>query len=200
MASVLTRLPGVALITGAGGTGERDVLVPNYYCLERANASIPGIGAAVAKLFARSGCARIALTDINEKSLAQTRDAVLQINPEAQISTLAGDISDDKFVLAFTEQVTGTFKRLDYAVNCAGILGESLRSDETPVEVFDRINKVNYRGSWLVARAALGWMVGQEPLREHPAQRGAIVNVASQLGIVARPGAGMLSRSTKDDL
>ncbi|KAK0385193.1 hypothetical protein NLU13_7671 [Sarocladium strictum] len=168
MASVLTRLPGVALITGAGGTG---------------------IGAAVAKTFARSGCARIALTDINEKSLAQTRDAVLQINPEAQISTLAGDISDDKFVLAFTEQVTGTFKRLDYAVNCAGILGESLRSDETPVEVFDRINKVNYRGSWLVARAALGWMVGQEPLREHPAQRGAIVNVASQLGIVARPGA-----------
>lgn len=98
-------------------------------------------------------------------------------------------MSDDKFVSAFAEQATSTFQRLDYAVNCAGILGESLRSAETPVEVFDRINKVNYRGSWLVARAALGWMVDQEPLQEQPSQRGAIVNVASQLGIVARPGA-----------
>jgi NAD(P)-dependent dehydrogenase (short-subunit alcohol dehydrogenase family) len=151
-----------------------------------------GIGAAVARAFARSGCTRLALTDINEKSLAQTRDAVLQINPAAQVTTVAGDVSDDKFVSAFAEQTTGTFKRLDYAVNCAGILGESLRSDETPVEVFDRINKVNYRGSWLVARAALGWMVNQEPLQNHPGQRGAVVNVASQLGIVARPGAGML--------
>ena len=99
-------------------------------------------------------------------------------------------MSDEKFVTAFTEQATSTFKRLDYAVNSAGILGEALRSHETGVDVFDKINKVNYRGSWLVARAALGWMVSQEPLPEHPGQRGAIVNVASQLGIVARPGAG----------
>lgn len=122
--------------------------------------------------------------------MEQTREAVLQINPSAQITSLAGDVSDEKFVTAFTEQATSTFKRLDYAVNSAGILGEALRSHETGVDVFDKINKVNYRGSWLVARAALGWMVSQEPLPEHPGQRGAIVNVASQLGIVARPGAG----------
>ena len=34
-------------------------------------------------------------------------------------------------------------------------------------------------------------MLKQEPLAEQPAQRGSIVNIASQLGIVARPGAGM---------
>lgn len=33
-------------------------------------------------------------------------------------------------------------------------------------------------------------MLKQEPLKEQPKQRGAIVNIASQLGIVARPGAG----------
>jgi hypothetical protein len=32
----------------------------------------------------------------------------------------------------------------------------------------------------------------QEPLEEHPKQRGSIVNIASQLGVVARPGAGEL--------
>ena len=33
-------------------------------------------------------------------------------------------------------------------------------------------------------------MLKQQPLAEQPKQRGAIVNIASQLGLVARPGAG----------
>lgn len=32
-------------------------------------------------------------------------------------------------------------------------------------------------------------MIKQQPLSEHPEQRGAVVNIASQLGIVARPTA-----------
>lgn len=60
--------------------------------------------------------------------------------------------------------------------------------------MFDRINAVNYRGSWLVARAALGRMVEQEILRggehERVGQRGSVVHIASQLGIVGRPDAG----------
>lgn len=158
---------------------------------------LPGIGAAVAKAFARSGCTRLALTDINEKSLAQTRDAVLDISPSAQVIALPGDVSDERFVSALKDQTTTTFRRLDYAVNCAGILGEALRSHETEIDAFDRINRVNYRGSWLVARAALGWMVNQEPLEESQRQRGAVVNVASQLGIVARPGAGKVLKTAQ---
>lgn len=143
----------------------------------------------MAKAFARAGCSRLAITDINSRSLSQTRDAVLAINPSAQITSLAGDISDEQFVSAFAEQTTSTFRRLDYAVNCAGILGESQRSSEMAVEDFDRLTRINYRGTWLMARVALGWMVQQEPLADHPTQRGAVVNIASQLGIVARPGA-----------
>ncbi|CAM1506481.1 Fc.00g061220.m01.CDS01 [Cosmosporella sp. VM-42] len=168
MASVFTKLPGVALVTGAGGTG---------------------IGAAVAKAFARLGCTRLAITDINPATLSQTRDSILQINPQAQITSHPGDISDESFVTSLTEDVARKFARIDYAVNCAGILGESRRSTETSVEAFDLITRVNYRGSWLCSRAALAQMVKQEPLEEHPEQRGAVVNVASQLGIVARPGA-----------
>lgn len=44
-----------------------------------------------------------------------------------------------------------------------------------------------------MSRAAISQMLQQDPLAEHPKQRGAIVNVASQLGIVARPGAGKFS-------
>jgi NAD(P)-dependent dehydrogenase (short-subunit alcohol dehydrogenase family) len=149
-----------------------------------------GIGAAVAKAFVRSGCSRLAITDINATTLDQTRDAIHAINPEARVLTQVGDISEEAFVSSLSSAVAAGFSRLDYAVHCAGILGESLRSTETKTEAFDRITRVNYRATWLCSRAALEQMLKQEPLKEHPEQRGAIVNIASQLGIVARPGAG----------
>lgn len=151
---------------------------------------ISGIGAAVARGFARSGCSRLAITDLNRKSLADTRDAILHIAPKAQIMSQEGDISDEGFVNAFVRDVAKAFSRIDYSVNCAGILGESLRSHETSTAAFDRITNINYKGTWLAARAVLSRMVKQQPHEDHPQQRGAIVNIASQLGVVARPAAG----------
>lgn len=84
--------------------------------------------------------------------------------------------------------VAKTFSRLDYAVHCAGILTPPQRSTETPASVFDAVNNVNYRGTWLSSRAALAEMLKQEPLAGNTT-RGAVVNIASQLGIVARPAA-----------
>ncbi|OJJ99693.1 hypothetical protein ASPACDRAFT_119325 [Aspergillus aculeatus ATCC 16872] len=166
--------PGVAVITGAGGTG---------------------IGAAVAKSFAAAGCARIAITDLNPSSLNDTQEAILATSPNVRLLAQAGDISDESFVESFIAAVVSKFGRLDYAVNCAGVLGDALRSTETSTEIFDRITNINYRGSWLCSRAELRQMIAQDPLpcqddsalREGP--RGAVVNIASQLGIVGRPGA-----------
>lgn len=60
------------------------------------------------------------------------------------------------------------------------------------LEEFDHIVNVDYRGSWLCSREELKIMVNQEPLESQNGRqgnRGVIVNVASQLGIVARPQA-----------
>lgn len=141
----------------------------------------------MARAFARSGCSRFAITDL--KSLASTKDALLDINPKAQILSREGDIVDESFVNSFMTDVSNRFARLDYAVNCAGILGESLYCHETPLSAYDRIMDVNVKGIWLTSKAALALMLSQEPL-DHPGQRGAIVNIASQLGIVGRPTAG----------
>lgn len=169
MATILRRMPGVAIVTGAGGTG---------------------IGAAVAKGFARSGCTKIAITDINQDTLRQTKDAILSIDPSIKVFDQAGDIADETFVDSFTDKVTTEFSRLDYAVNCAGVLGgKPVKAVDMTMEAFDRLNNINYRGSWLSSRAQLRNMLKQEPLSEQPAQRGSIVNIASQLGIVSRPGA-----------
>jgi NAD(P)-dependent dehydrogenase (short-subunit alcohol dehydrogenase family) len=82
-------------------------------------------------------------------------------------------------------------------VNCAGILGgDVIKAVEMTTDAFDRLNDINYKGSWLSCRAQLRNMLKQKPLEEHPRQKGSIVNIASQLGIVARPGAGELPRET----
>jgi NAD(P)-dependent dehydrogenase (short-subunit alcohol dehydrogenase family) len=159
--------------------------------------SCTGIGAAVAKGFARSGCTRIAITDINSDTLGQTKDAILSINSSIKIIDQAGDIADEKFVDSFTDEVALKFSRLDYAVNCAGVLGgKTVKAVEMTMDAFDRLNNINYRGSWLSSRAQLRNMLKQKPLLEHPGQRGSIVNIASQLGVVARPGAGKSTNST----
>jgi NAD(P)-dependent dehydrogenase (short-subunit alcohol dehydrogenase family) len=78
---------------------------------------------------------------------------------------------------------------MDYAVNCAGVSSDFRASTDTEIDVFDRINSVNYRGVWLYPREELKIMETQ-PL-ETPAnaqmpesrrQRGSIVNISSSLG------------------
>jgi NAD(P)-dependent dehydrogenase (short-subunit alcohol dehydrogenase family) len=149
-----------------------------------------GIGAAVARALAAEGCTRIAITDINESTLDNTRRAILEINPQATVCALAGDVTKPEFVASLVDMTVNALSRIDYSIQCAGVLGKAQRSHETSVEDFDRINDINYKGTWLVARASIAQMLGQAPLPEHPKQRGSVVNIASQLGIVARPGAG----------
>lgn len=150
-----------------------------------------GIGAAVAKGLARSGCTKIAITDINPDTLNQTKKSILAINPDAQVFNHAGDISDEKFVDSFHEEVFSKFSRLDYAVNCAGVLGDrTVKAVEMPTKSFDRLNDINYRGTWLSCRAQLRNMLRPKTLSAEAKERGSIVNIASQLGIVGRPGAG----------
>ncbi|TLD29876.1 putative short-chain dehydrogenase reductase family protein [Venturia nashicola] len=163
--------PGVALVTGAAGSG---------------------IGAAVAKAFASNGCRCIAITDINASKLEQTREEIAAINADVVVLTAAGDIADERFVNAFINSVISETGRIDY-VNCAGILGNNQSSTNTSLPEFDRINDINYRGCWLSSRAELRAMLKQQPLPDpfgdarRPPARGAIVNIASQLGIVGRP-------------
>ncbi|KIW09270.1 uncharacterized protein PV09_00191 [Verruconis gallopava] len=167
-----TEFPGVALVTGAAGSG---------------------IGAAVAKAFVNAGCKCLAITDINKEKLERTREELIQLNGDVVVLTAAGDVADERFVNAFVNSVVAETGRIDYAVNCAGILGNNQSSTNTSLPEFDRINDINYRGMWLCSRAELRAMLNQEPLPDpfadprRPPTRAAIVNIASQLGIVGRP-------------
>ena len=155
----------------------------------------------MAKGFARSGCTRIAITDINPKTLSQTKDAILAINPSAEVINRSGDIADERFVDSFHDDVFQQFSRLDYAVNCAGVLGNNtVKAVDMPTESFDRLNSINYRGAWLSCRAQLRNMLRQNPISAQVKERGSIVSIASQLGIVGRSGAGELYHSKNSQI
>ncbi|CAD0082927.1 unnamed protein product [Aureobasidium vineae] len=165
-----TLFPGVAIITGASS----------------------GIGKATATAFAQEGCTRIILADISSTSLFTTSSSLSSSFPSVQFHAIVTDISSPSSVRDLFRKTLETFKRLDYAVNCAGVLGAAKKSHEMTLEEFDHVVNVDYRGSWLCSREELKIMVNQEPLPTHDGRqgnRGVIVNVASQLGIVARPQA-----------
>lgn len=115
---------------------------------------------------------------------------------DLRLLAIPGDISDETFAETLVATAAAELGgRVDYLVSCAGVLGSATRSHETSVGEFDRINGVNYRGSWLVSRAVLRRMVGQEWVveggeHERVGQRGSVVHIASQLGLVGRPEAG----------
>ncbi|KAI5205456.1 NAD(P)-binding protein [Aureobasidium subglaciale] len=165
-----TLFPGVALITGASS----------------------GIGKATATSFAQEGCTRIVLADISTTSLQSTHDSLTSLFPNTTFFALQCNISSPDSVRNLFRKTVEKFQRVDYAVNCAGVLGTAKKSHEMTLEEFDHIVNVDYRGSWLCSKEELKIMVQQEPLETHDGRqgnRGVIVNVASQLGIVARPQA-----------
>lgn len=102
----------------------------------------------------------------------------------------AGDVSDPPFVDLALEATIAKFSRLDFAVNCAGILGPPAISVDLALEEADRVMNVNFRGVFLCSRAEIRAMMKNErsDLGDVPGQRGAVVNIASNLAFMAKAG------------
>ncbi|KAF5004439.1 hypothetical protein FDECE_9077 [Fusarium decemcellulare] len=157
--------PGVAFITGAGS----------------------GIGRATALLFAKEGCNRIAIADINQSALDELKDLIQSRHPHAKVATFQIDITSESSVNNAVLSTVEVFGRIDYACNAAGILLPG-PTDEISVSDFDRQQEVNLRGTWLCQRAEIRQMLQQEPVQAENAYvsaRGAIANVASMCALMA---------------
>jgi len=128
-----------------------------------------GIGAATVARLRRDGM-RVAALDLDEKRLAQV-DADHRV---------VADVTSEDDVRRAADEAARAFGGLDICVACAGVAGRGTVAD-TPLEEWERVFAVNVRGVYLTAKAAI------PHLRD--AGGGAIVVVASQLGIVAAANA-----------
>ena len=131
-----------------------------------------GIGAAIARLFAREG-ACVVIGDLLE---AEGRRV------EAEVAAAAGqalfvplDVTSESDWARGVATAGSRFGRLDILVNNAGI-GGAARLEDTRVEDWNRVMDVNAKGVFLGTKAAIPAL--------RAAGAGSIVNISSQLGLV----------------
>lgn len=110
----MSLFPGVAFITGAG-SGKRSAV----HSYKIANKST-GIGRQTAITFAVEGCLKIAIADQDPSALDETKKLVLDKSPHVDALIIPMDVRLDKDVATGIAATIDHFKRIDYAVNCAG--------------------------------------------------------------------------------
>ncbi|KAJ9612971.1 hypothetical protein H2200_002912 [Cladophialophora chaetospira] len=153
-------------------------------------------GKAVANAFAKAKCSSLALLDLDEHGLSAVRASITegQKGTASQAYLYTCDISNESSVIDTFRKIQHDLGRIDYAVNCAGVPGPEKPSHECDANDFDRTIAINLRGIFLCAREEIRMMKGQSLDAEcYPgipavrSQRGAIVNIASGLGVAAMP-------------
>jgi NAD(P)-dependent dehydrogenase (short-subunit alcohol dehydrogenase family) len=138
-----------------------------------------GIGRATAEQFARAG-ARVAVSDVAVEGGEETVRRITQEGGEATF--VRCDVSNGARVQELIRQTLVTYGHLDMAVNNAGIEGTLAATDQMSEESWNRVLSINLTGVWLCMKYELEPMLRQGG--------GAIVNMASILGVVGFASAG----------
>ena len=136
-----------------------------------------GMGKSIAERLAAEG-ARVAVTDVDEKSAVSTA---------AALDGAAGfrlDITDAGEVTSRIEEIVAALGPIDALVNNAGWDKLALFLD-TDEDLWDRLIDINLRGPIRMTKAVLPQMIER--------QRGRIVNISSDAGRVGSTGEAVYS-------
>ena len=135
-----------------------------------------GIGQAIALQLAADG-ADLALCDVKAEWLEDTAAKVKALGRRAE--SYAMDVANGAAVGEAVAKVLADFGRIDVLVNNAGITRDTLlmRMSE---EDWDAVLDINLKGAFLVTKAVVKPMMKQ--------RSGAIVDIASVVGIMGNPG------------
>jgi 3-oxoacyl-[acyl-carrier protein] reductase len=144
-----------------------------------------GMGRAIATRFAAEG-AEVAALDLDLAAAEATAQSITQAGGTAHAVQV--DVSNGASVTAAIEASVSSLGRIDVLANIAGILDGYAPILDTSEELWDRILGVDLKGVFLVTKAALPTML--------EGGGGAIVNMASIAGFVAR-GGGVAYTSAK---
>ena len=141
----------IALVTGAG----------------------QGFGRAFALALAEAG-AHVVCAEKVKASLDETAGLVEKFGHRAL--PLVVDVASIDDVERMKNDILSEFKRLDIAVNNAGIIHKPYRLHETPIEEWNRLISINLTGVFICMQKEIELMLSQKS--------GVIINISSILGIV----------------
>jgi 3-oxoacyl-[acyl-carrier protein] reductase len=144
-----------------------------------------GIGRAIALELARRG----ADVAFNYAKSAEAAEGLKSEIEALGVRALAaqGDVANTDAAAEMVKQAKDTFGRIDFLVNNAGIVRDTLilRMKE---EDWDAVVDTNLKGAWNFAKAALRVMLRQE-------EGGSILNITSISGVVGMAGQSNYSAS-----
>ncbi len=133
-----------------------------------------GMGAEEARLFANEG-AMVAISDILEEDGRKVETEINENGGDCIFVRL--DVTSEAEWQAAIDATVSRFGRLDILVNNAGVGGIDGIIENTSVEDWQRVMDINGKGVFLGTKAAIPEM--------QKAGGGSIINISSQLGIVA---------------
>jgi len=142
-----------------------------------------GIGQVIGDNLAKSG-AHVIFGDINLETAEKSAEDVLASGGNA--SSILINVADPENVKVAFDSIAKEFKPLDILINNAGITKDGLfvRMKE---DDWDRVLAVNLKGSFLCGQQAAKHMMKQ--------RQGAIVNIASIVGVMGNAGQANYSAS-----
>jgi len=138
-----------------------------------------GIGLAIARRLTEAG-ADVAIGDVDVLT-AEASAAALSREFGRRVIGVSLNVAEESSIIALADRTVAEFGHLDIWVNNAGIFPGSPTVDQT-VDIWDKVQGINLRGSFIGAREAARRMMAQTP------KGGVIVNVASVSGYSGRPG------------
>lgn len=135
-----------------------------------------GIGQAIALKLAAEG-ADLALCDVEKDWLAETAEKAKALG--RRVECFAADVSKSEAVQAAVSEIEKAFGRIDILVNNAGITKDGFLARMSEAD-WDAVLSINLKGAFLLTKAVSRTMMKQ--------RSGAIVNVASIIGLIGNAG------------
>ena len=103
-----------------------------------------GIGEACARQFAAQDC-RVVMVDRNAERLQALLGELSRSGKTA--CTVVGDVTEEATSVAGVDRCQSAYGRIDYAVNCAGVVGASASIDQTQLEEWERVLAINLKST-----------------------------------------------------
>jgi len=132
-----------------------------------------GIGRASARAFAQAG-ARVIIFDLDLQGAEETVRLILQEAGDAQC--YGGDVSKTSDVQGLFQWIAESYGHLNCAHNNAGVEGALAPTAEYGEDNWDRVLRINLKGTWLCLKFEIQQMLKQGG--------GVIVNTSSVAGLV----------------
>ena len=145
-----------------------------------------GMGAEEARLFAREG-AKVAIGDVLEEDGRRVEAEINESGGDCLFLRL--DVTSEANWQSAIAATVSRFGALHILVNNAGIGGVGGLVEDTSVEDWDRVMDINGKGVFLGTKAAIPEM--------QAAGGGSIINISSQLGIVATDNTSPMYHASK---